>query len=144
MFNEALVNTCFYFIQMQPNLVMPVRLWNSIAEWSPASLASVTFIPLLSAMTTCSRASSSQRHSSKPSATSSCSPLTYTEHDKIHILWVQYITDTKSNLGSNAEAPSWSTNCFLPYAHLCCEWDTPLKWLPSHFECITPHIQCKR
>lgn len=90
---------------------MPVRLWSSIAEWSSASLGSVTFIPQLSAMTTCSRASSSQRHSSKPSATSPHPLLTYMEHDKIHIVWIQYIPDTQSNLGPNVEAPSWSTNC---------------------------------
>lgn len=122
---------------------MPIRRWSSIAEWSLASLASVTFIPPLSAMTTCSRASSSQRHSSKPSAASPCPPLTSIEHDNIHLLWVQYTADTKTNLGSNAETPSWSTNCSLPYAHLCCEWDTPLRWLPSLFECFTPHSSLK-
>lgn len=69
-------------------------------------------------MTTCSRASFSQRHSSKPSVTSPHPLLAYMEHHKIHIVWILYITDTKSNLGYSAESPSWSTNCSLLYAHL--------------------------
>lgn len=110
----------------------PVRPWSSTAEWSLASLGSVTSTLWQSATITCSRASSSQRHSSK------CYFLTASE---------KTIKDIGSNIGSNTEC--W---WFICTYYLLCEWDTDsplpcswshLRWFQSHFECDVLHSLVK-
>lgn len=101
----------FLKLHAQYKCVSSVRLWSSIAEWSLDSLGSVTFTPPQPAMTTCSRASSSQRRSSKSSL------LGYSWHDKIHILSACTILDTESHLGSLAGDPSVPSAVSMKHTH---------------------------
>lgn len=53
------------FLPGTSSILRSVRLWSSTAEWSLVSLESVMSTPWQPATTTCSRASSCQRHLSK-------------------------------------------------------------------------------